>query len=48
MAKPRHSKRDGKWDERLACHVQQLTYDFRTQTGSPPDFTLLNPHLDLT
>jgi hypothetical protein len=33
MAKPRDSKRDGKWDERLICHVQQLTYDFCTQTG---------------
>jgi hypothetical protein len=33
MAKPRHSKRGGKWDDRLVCRVQPLVYDARTRIG---------------
>ena len=33
MAKGKHSKPDGKYDERLMCNVQKLAYDFCTQTG---------------
>jgi hypothetical protein len=24
---------EGKWDERLLCHVKRLSYDFSTHTG---------------
>jgi hypothetical protein len=27
------NERDGRWDERLKCRVQQLQYDFHTKTG---------------
>jgi hypothetical protein len=40
MAKSRQ-RRDGKWDERLMCRVQQVAYDFRTQTARL-DFPELN------
>ena len=33
MRKPRRSKRDGIWDERLMCHLQQMAYDARTGVG---------------
>jgi hypothetical protein len=31
--KPRRSERDGMWDERLVCHVQQAAYDARIGVG---------------
>jgi hypothetical protein len=35
MAKaPQSEERDGKWNEMLMCHVQQLLYDFRTKSLS--------------
>jgi len=33
MPSPKLSKTEGKWDERLVCRVQHLSYDFRTRTG---------------
>ena len=33
MAKAPRNKREGMWDDRLVCRVQQMNYDFRTRTG---------------
>src|SRR5262245_48853509 len=33
MAHPRRNETDGKWDDKLMCHIMSLSYDFRTREG---------------